>query len=63
MGSVNFGFSGGVIVLNFVVNIVVGIDLVINVVNGIGNLIFIDIGGVFILRIFWGDFDGVINML
>lgn len=63
IGSVNFGFSGGVLVFNFAVNIVVGIDFVINVVNVIGNIIFIDIGGVFMLCIFCGDFDGVINML
>ncbi len=62
-GSVNFGFSGGAIASNFAANTAAGIDPAINAVNGIGNSISTDIGGVSTLRISRGDFDGVINML
>ena len=62
-GSVNFGFSGGAIASNFAANTAAGIDPAINTVNGIGNSISTDIGGVSTLRISRGDFDGVINML
>ena len=62
-GSVNFGFSGGGIASNFAANTAAGIDPAINAVNGIGNSISTDIGGVSTLRISRGDFDGVINML
>ena len=62
-GSINFGFSGGAIASNFAVNTAAGIDPAINAVNGIGNSISTDIGGVSTLRISRGDFDGVINML
>ena len=62
-GSINFGFSGGAIASNFAANTAAGIDPAINAVNGIGNSISTDIGGVSTLRISRGDFDGVINML
>ena len=62
-GSVNFGFSGGAIASNFAANTAAGIDPAINAVNGIGNSISTDIGGVSTLRISRGDFDGVINLL
>ena len=62
-GSVNFGFSGGAIASNFAANTAAGIDPAINAVNGIGNSISTDIGGVSTLRISRGDFDGVINIL
>ena len=62
-GSVNFGFSGGAIASNFAANTAAGIDPAINAVNGIGNSISTDIGGVSTVRISRGDFDGVINML
>lgn len=62
-GSVNFGFSGGAIASNFAANTAAGIDPAINAVNGIGNPISTDIGGVSTLRISRGDFDGVINLL
>jgi len=62
-GSVNFGFSGGALASNFAANTASGINPAINAVNGIGNTISSDIGGVSTLRISRGDFDGVINML
>lgn len=62
-GSLNFGLSGGSVATNFAANTAAGIDPAINAVNGIGNAISTDIGGVSTLRISRGDFDGVINML
>ena len=62
-GSMNFGFSGGSLASNFAANTAAGIDPAINAVNGIGNSIATDLGGVSTLRISRGDFDGVINML
>ena len=62
-GSLNFGLSGGSIATNFAANTAAGINPAINAVNGIGNSISTDIGGVSTLRISRGDFDGVINML
>lgn len=62
-GRANFGFSGGALASNFAANTVNGIDPAINAVNGIGNTISTDIGGVSTLRIAAGDFDGVINLL
>jgi len=62
-GSLNFGLSGGSVATNFAANTAAGINPAINAVNGIGNSISTDIGGVSTLRIARGDFDGVINML
>lgn len=62
-GSLNFGLSGGSVATNFAANTAAGINPAINAVNGIGNSISTDIGGVSTLRISRGDFDGVINML
>jgi MSHA biogenesis protein MshL len=62
-GSLNFGLSGGSVATNFAANTTAGINPAINAVNGIGNSISTDIGGVSTLRISRGDFDGVINML
>lgn len=62
-GRANFGFSGGALATNFAANTPAGIDPAINAVNGIGNAISTDIGGVSTLRIAAGDFDGVINLL
>ncbi|WP_032094800.1 MULTISPECIES: pilus (MSHA type) biogenesis protein MshL [unclassified Alteromonas] len=62
-GSLNFSLSGGSVATNFAANTAAGINPAINAVNGIGNSISTDIGGVSTLRIARGDFDGVINML